>query len=185
MASFTEKAIKESFLRLLMERPLAQITVKDIVSDCGVNRNTFYYHFEDIPELLEEIITEDFEALIREYPTVEKIEDCLDAMIERALLKRQAVLHIYNSVNREIYEQYLWKVCDYVADTYVTTIVNDRKIRESDLAVIKEYLASLCFGGVSGWLRKGMHEEIRAMLDRICEIKKGMVEEMLSRCEEA
>ncbi len=184
MASFTEKAIRESFLKLLMERPLAQITVKDIVSDCGVNRNTFYYHFEDIPELLEKIIMEDFEGVIREYPTVEKIEDCLDAVIGRALQKRQAVLHIYNSVNREIYEQYLWKVCDYAADAYVTAIVGGRKIRKSDLAVIKEYLASLCFGIVSGWLRKGMHEDIRAMLDRMCEIKKGMVEEMFSRCEE-
>ena len=60
MAAFTERAIKESFLKLLMERPLSQITVKDIVSDCGVNRNTFYYHFEDIPELLEQIIMEEF-----------------------------------------------------------------------------------------------------------------------------
>ena len=185
MASFTEKAIRESFLKLLMERPLSQITVKDIVSDCGVNRNTFYYHFEDIPELLEKIIMEDFEGVIREYPTVEKIEDCLDAVIGRALQKRQAVLHIYNSVNREISAQYLWKVCDYAADTYVTTIVKGRRIRESDLAVIKEYFASLCFGVVSGWLRKGMREDIRVMLDRMCEIKKGMVEEMFSRCEEA
>ncbi len=184
MAAFTERAIKESFLKLLMERPLSQITVKDIVSDCGVNRNTFYYHFEDIPELLEQIIMEEFEAVIREYPTVEKVEDCLDTVVGRALQKRRAVLHIYNSVNREIYEQYLWKVCDYASDTYITTIARGRRIRESDLTVIKEYLASLGFGIVSGWLRKGMHEDIRGMLDRICEIKKGMVEEMLLRCEE-
>lgn len=184
MASFTEKAIRESFLKLLMERPLSQITVKDIVIDCGVNRNTFYYHFADIPELLEKIIMEDFEAVIREYPTVERIEDCLDALVGRALQKRRAVLHIYNSVNRELCEQYLWKVCDYVSDTYTAAIVNGRKIRENDLSLIKEYLASLCFGIVSGWLRKGMDEGIRAMLYRICEIKKGMVEEMLSRCEE-
>ena len=45
MANFTKKAIQESFLRLLMERPLSQITVKDVVADCGVNRNTFYYYF--------------------------------------------------------------------------------------------------------------------------------------------
>ena len=185
MAAFTEKAIKESFLKLLMERPLSQITVKDIVADCGVNRNTFYYHFEDIPKLLEQIIMEDFEGVIREYPTVEKIEDCLDTMIGRALQKRQAVLHIYNSVNREIYEQYLWKVCDYMSDTYITTIVKGRKIRESDLAVVKEYLSNLGFGIMSGWLRKGMREDIRVMLDRMCEIKKGMVEEMFSRCEES
>ena len=34
-------AIKASFLRLLEERPLREITVKDIVQGGGVNRNTF------------------------------------------------------------------------------------------------------------------------------------------------
>ena len=58
MANFTEKAIKASFLKLLNERPLTKITVRDIVEDCGINRNSFYYHYRDIPALLEELITE-------------------------------------------------------------------------------------------------------------------------------
>ena len=41
MANFTEKAIKASFLKLLNERPLTKITVRDIVEDCGINRNSF------------------------------------------------------------------------------------------------------------------------------------------------
>lgn len=59
MPNFTQKAIKESFIKLLNDKPLHQITVKDIVEDCGVNRNTFYYHFTDIPTLLQEIIIEE------------------------------------------------------------------------------------------------------------------------------
>ena len=38
MANFTKKAIADSFIKLLTERPLSQITVKDIVADCGINR---------------------------------------------------------------------------------------------------------------------------------------------------
>ena len=40
MSSLTRKAIIESFLKLLDERPLNRIYVRDIVEDCGVNRNT-------------------------------------------------------------------------------------------------------------------------------------------------
>ena len=68
MANFTKNAIKSSFLKLLNERPLSQITVKDIVSDCGVNRNTFYYYFEDIPKLIEDIVLENAEHIINEFP---------------------------------------------------------------------------------------------------------------------
>ena len=53
MAAFTRKSIMESFVRLLDEKPLGKISVKDIVEDCGINRNTFYYRFADIPSLVE------------------------------------------------------------------------------------------------------------------------------------
>ena len=65
MANFTRNAIQASFLKLLDLRPLAQITVKDVVADCGVNRNTFYYYFQDTPELLEDIVKNDAERIIQ------------------------------------------------------------------------------------------------------------------------
>ena len=56
MAGFTRQAIQSSFCRLLAEKPLNKISVRDIVEDCGINRNSFYYHFQDIPTLIGEII---------------------------------------------------------------------------------------------------------------------------------
>ena len=58
MPNFTKIAIQQSFLRLLRQRPITKITVKDIVEDCGINRNSFYYHFQDLPQLLETVIIE-------------------------------------------------------------------------------------------------------------------------------
>ena len=55
MAAFTKKAIMDSFLHLMEKKPLDKITVRDIVDDCGINRNTFYYYFQDIYAVLEEI----------------------------------------------------------------------------------------------------------------------------------
>ena len=75
MSKFTRDAIKNSFIKLLNERPLSQIKVKDIVEDCGINRNTFYYYFHDIPSLIEDMVMEEAERIIREYPSPETIED--------------------------------------------------------------------------------------------------------------
>ena len=184
MSNFTKKAIQESFLKLLTERPLSKITVKDIVADCGVNRNTFYYYFEDMPKLIESIVEEDAAEIIQSYPTIEKFEDCLEAAITLALAKKRAVLHIYHSANREIYEMYLWKVCDYTVNAYVTSVLQGKSVRESDLAVVKEYLSGLAYGIFSRWLKNDMNDDIRGMLLRLTEIKKGMIEEMILRCVE-
>lgn len=90
MPSFTKKAIKESFLKLLNERPLNQITVKDIVEDCGINRNSFYYHFQDLPALAEEVVKENTDRIIAEHAATSTIEECLDVAIDFALKNRRA-----------------------------------------------------------------------------------------------
>ena len=53
MRQTTKEAISEAFCALLSKRTIDKITVKDIVAECGVNRQTFYYHFRDIYDLME------------------------------------------------------------------------------------------------------------------------------------
>ena len=53
MRQTTKEAIAQAFEGLLEKRSIDKITVKDIVTECGVNRQTFYYHFRDIYDLME------------------------------------------------------------------------------------------------------------------------------------
>ena len=108
--NFTKKAIKDSMKKLLNERPLNQITVKDIVEDCGINRNSFYYHFEDMPALIEEIISEEVDNSIDEHPEIDSLEQCIEVAVEFTIRNKRAVLHIYNSANRSTCEKYLMEV---------------------------------------------------------------------------
>ena len=50
--SETKILMAETLKRLIKDRPFAKITVQDIVSECNINRNTFYYHFENNYDLL-------------------------------------------------------------------------------------------------------------------------------------
>lgn len=71
MPSLTRTAIIHAFLQLLEERPLSNITVKDVVDTCGINRNTFYYYFEDIPTLIEAISKDEVDRLIQAHARVD------------------------------------------------------------------------------------------------------------------
>lgn len=181
MANFTERAIKETFIKLLSERPLSQITVKDIVQACGINRNSFYYHFQDIPALIEKIVIEEADRIIAEYPSLDSLEMGFNAVIDFAEKHRQAILNIFRSVNREIFEQYLWEVCDYVVISYGRTVFADQPISEDDRNLIIQFYKAQCFGMVIDWLRNGMKEDVHNKIHRICELQKGMFEEMIRR----
>ena len=46
-----KEQIAESARRLLAEKRIKKLTVKEIVEECGITRQSFYYHFEDIPDM--------------------------------------------------------------------------------------------------------------------------------------
>lgn len=184
MANFTKKAIRDSFVKLLSEKPLSQITVREIVEDCGVNRNTFYYYYHDIPELLESIVDDEIEEIIREYPTVDSIELCLTVAMKFALENKKAVLHIFRSVNRDIYERYQWQVCKHLVSMYVNELLSEADLPDFDREIILDYALCLCFGFIMGWLDSGMPDNILSKIQRLCELKHGELERMIENCKE-
>ena len=175
MANFTEKAIKESFIRLLNERPLDRITVKDIVEDCGINRNSFYYHFQDIPELLGRIVKEQVDLVLAEYPTIDSLEAAMDAVISFAVKNKNAVLHIFNSVSRDILEKNLAELCEDVIGKYIESIITDLKYSEDDRRIIVGYLKCEFFGVTINWLNDGMKEDLMKDSHRFFEILPSLL----------
>ena len=177
MANFTKKAIKETFISMLEERPLSNITVKDIVEKCGINRNSFYYHYQDIPALIEEIVKEEAEQILEKYPSVSTIVECFDALIEFASHRKRAIMHIYRSVNREVFERNLMAVTEFFVSNYVNTALTNEDIGEADKKAVVDYYKCVCFGLVLNWLNTGMTDEYAHEIRRIFLLKKDWAKE--------
>lgn len=54
----TRKLIMDSFIELSSKKEFKDITIKDITTEAMINRATFYYHFQDIYDLLEKVLSE-------------------------------------------------------------------------------------------------------------------------------
>lgn len=178
MANFTRKAIREAFLQLLEERPLSRITVKNIVERCSINRNTFYYHYRDLPALLEEIVKEEAEAFIRDYPSATSIVECFDAVTAFASQQKKAIMHIYRSVSRDVFEQNLIMVCEYFVRSYLETALSQEPISAADRQTIIDYYKCVCFGLIIDWLNRGMSEDYIQSIRRIFLLKKDLAMEI-------
>lgn len=173
------EALKAAFLRLLEERPLREITVKDIVQAGGVNRNTFYYHFKDIPALLEELVTDQAERIIAAQPL--SLADCLETAARFALEHRQAVLHINQSAHRDLFERNLMDLCRRVVEDYAAAVIGSVPISREDRAVIVRFYQCECFGQIMAWLNDGMRYDLGKQFRRLCLLAEGMTEMMLKR----
>lgn len=170
MADFMKTTIKQTFLRLLEERPYNQITVKQIVQTCGVNRNSFYYHYADLPALVEEIIDEEIGRFVREQSSFSSMEESMSEALSFFREHRRAAYHVFNSVNRDTFDRYLMKNCESVGAGYVNSLLKDAPLSEEDRQAIIHFNAYVCFGAVTRWLESGMTYDIREDFRRIFQL---------------
>ena len=66
MPADMKQIIAQAAMNLLMWRGVKKLTVKDIVEECHITRQAFYYHFEDIPELFRWIMERETEQMLKE-----------------------------------------------------------------------------------------------------------------------
>ena len=181
MANFTKKAIKASFLKLLNEQPLGKISVRDIVEDCGINRNSFYYHFSDIQALLSEIITEQTEAIIQKYPSVNSLEECFELSFKLAKENKKAVIHIYESADRDIFTRSAMKLCENTVTSYINTAFKNEEIKPADKRILISFVKCLIYGMCIDWISSGMQDEALDDLQRAIDLCQGVPEHIIER----
>lgn len=70
----TRKALYQAFLKLMKSKPFEQIKVSDICNEALVNRSTFYDHYTDKYDLLEEYINSLKDTLTNEITKEDNIE---------------------------------------------------------------------------------------------------------------
>ena len=182
MTTLTKDAIKKSFMKLLNSKQVDKITVKEIVNDCGINRNSFYYHYDDIPSLIEEILNEQADALVQTSdPNAGIYESILTAM-EFALQNKPAMMHLYNSSNKELFERYLNRIASRTVSEYFEVYFADNDICEDDKQTIVLYYKSLLVGFVIEWAGSGMKYDLSKQVRRLCELFEGTTEIAVRRC---
>ena len=97
----------------------------------------------------------------------------------------RAVMHIYHSVNRDLFETNTLKLCQSVVETYIATAFPDNRMDEGDRAVLVRFLKCQLFGMCIDWISDGMRDEAFADLRRMIDLCRGMPELILARSQQA
>lgn len=89
---------------------------------------------------------------------------------------RRAVMHIFNSANRDMFLQDTMRLCEYVVDTYLTTVFSDASISGGDRRVVVQFMKCQLFGVWIDWVSGGMKEESLSDLQRMLQLCRGVPE---------
>ncbi|MCC8067128.1 MAG: TetR/AcrR family transcriptional regulator [Clostridiales bacterium] len=170
MAGFTKEIIIQAVIELLNERPFSQITVKDVVEKCGINRNTFYYHFRDLRDVMEYALKREMDRIMQSHLEADDIMDGLTQVMELFQENKKAILHIYRSMDRAVLQQYLDTLCDYIVREYIwqsRSRLDVMQLSEEDQRLLKNVDKCLLEGILLDWLEHGMKEDLAADMRRV------------------
>ena len=175
MSGFTKEIIIRTLFELLNEKPLAKITVKDIVERCGVNRNTFYYHFRDISDVVEC-------ALLREVDQVFERPVEVDSVLENLIGEnKKAMLHIYCSVQRETFTGALDKMGQYIVKQYIIHNFEEEIMEKEDMKVLMHFYKCVMIGVILDWMDHRMSYDLTEYAEKLRELYENTFEKTLEK----
>lgn len=146
----TKRMFADALKQAMSQKPFSKITVSEIVAACGVNRKTFYYHFEDIYALLLWIFKEEAIDVVKEFNLPTQHREALFFVMDYVEENSYLINCAYDSLGRDQLRCFLYT--DFISVT--------RELLEQVEALsgnkletpYKEYLSKFYAEGLAGVL---------------------------------
>lgn len=171
MAIRTNKAIIETFEQMLYEMPFEKITVSSLAKRCEISPNTFYYHYEDIYDLLEKW----FAIKREEWIDLHDWKKSLKMMADSCKANKKRFYHIYNSLSRNYLERMIFRYEKDVIAEYFDTMFKDKNVSEGKKNEITDFVLFGLTGAFLKLVWNDMKEDTDKFVDSIADLIDGYV----------
>ncbi len=164
-SNITKKALAQSLKELGAVKILDKITVADITDRCGVNRQTFYYHFNDKYELLSWIYNQDLFIPLTEDLRVEKLVELFKYMKQQ----KSFFMNTIKSSNN-FFAEYSNRIFAELFKKAIIDLDLYSRLSEKEQDIYARFFAYGLTGVIVDWALKGMKEkedELAVLLQHI------------------
>ena len=183
MSTLTKYALLNAFTDLLQKKPFNQITIKEITDACGIARMTFYYHFEDIYDMLNWAIEMKLQKAVDLNFTYDSWTKGYENVFNIILEEKQFFLKVFPSIDRHRVELYLRKI----ADRYAKQVAEEKSkllgisLSEHAKTFVAELYGSLMVTQLIRWLDEGMKAPHERLVANFSTLLRGSLESILKQ----
>jgi AcrR family transcriptional regulator len=174
---YTKMVLKESFVKLLGEKDISKITIKEICDGADINRATFYAHYSDQYDLLRKIEDELFENIsahlsgqtfvVGEESTIDMVERIFEYIRENAQLCKLLI-----SERGDL--DFQKKIMAFVYDKNIVGLLPQGSIADEDDEYIRSFMITGCVGIIQKWLNGDMKKSARSLAELLIKLNLGL-----------
>lgn len=146
----TKKMLSAELKSKMQKKPFSKITVSEIVNDCGVNRKTFYYHFEDIQELLKWTLEQEAIEIVKSFDLVVDSEEATEFVLNYVEENKHVLNCAYDSIGRDELKRFFHNDFIDITMNMIESIEKTENIKTSE--DYRTFLSDFFTGAISGML---------------------------------
>ena len=163
----TKKAIASGLKELTKKKSFDKITIQDITDICGLNRQTFYYHFQDKFALVNWIYYSEVACAITQNRTYQDWSDAVLDVLHIMKNEQSFYTNALNVTGQNAFQEYLFDVTKDLLLEIVDVFAEGQNIEMQDRNFIAEFYTYGLVGVVVQWARKGMKEPPQEIVERL------------------
>jgi AcrR family transcriptional regulator len=176
----TKQSIIDAFVAQLNKKPLYMITVQGIVKSCGINRNTFYYHFKDIYSVLDAIFEIDEQKRCEIENNFEGLAEIFRRRARFANANKKAISNLFNVLNRVKCEKYLYSGVDSLVSAYVRKQATGMDVPDEAIKHSSMLCRYVLVGLITEWVNEGMVGDLEVYIDNVISFLRDIIGNTLS-----
>ncbi|MFC7677353.1 TetR/AcrR family transcriptional regulator C-terminal domain-containing protein [Paenibacillus sp. GCM10028914] len=173
MNLYTKQALADALKDMLSTKTLDKITVKDLVEACNLNRQTFYYHFQDIYDLLGWIYKTEALGAIQNNKSYDTWHQGLLIILEYVESNKAICMNTCRSLGKEHLERFLNQVLFELLSNVINEVSDSRTISEEDKTFIVQFYSYAFAGTLLDWIEDGMKTPCEEIVNRIVRLMDG------------
>jgi probable dihydroxyacetone kinase regulator len=173
-SNITKLALANSLKGLMAKKAFSKIGVSDIVNDCGLTRQAFYYHFKDKYDLMNWIYYTETARFMSSYNKVEHWMDGLKDLCNYMRQNKTFYINALNTTGQNSFQEYLH---DYLRDISIAVIENikNTEFEEEKWGFIAEFISTAFVGLIVRWANNGMKEEPAEYITKMRSLFDGSI----------
>lgn len=104
----TKKALSDALKEAMKKKAFQKITVSELIQACNVNRKTFYYHFEDIYDLLKWTFEQEAIEVVKHFNLLVDYEEAITFVLDYVEKNDYILNCAYDSIGRDELKRFLY-----------------------------------------------------------------------------
>lgn len=181
--NYTKDLIRSEFIKLLNKKSLHNVTVTELAKQCKIERKTFYYHYENLTELIKEIFDEELDQVIEEYNETLSWEEGFILVAKFILDNKKAIKHMYESDYKIDLEKYVFSISGEIMNKYVSRQAEMTRAQEMDVKLIAYFYQCALSSALIQWVATDMKTDPKVVTRRMGELMDGNILLSLKRSE--